>query len=73
MLELTAVEQELAAVSDEWKDRYERHLKSAKAAMADLENRRDNVWTEGQMTYEDGMIACSAMQLAMWALWTEDD
>ncbi|MCY2927765.1 MAG: hypothetical protein NT031_20465, partial [Planctomycetota bacterium] len=35
--------------------------------MADLLRRGDNIETEGEMTFEDGMIACSAFQLAHWA------
>ena len=37
------------------------------ACMADLLSRGDNIGTEGQSTYEDGAIACTALQLAQFA------
>lgn len=72
MLELVEVERELAAKSDLWRQRYERHLESARRAIDDLERRRDNVETEGEQTFEDGMISCTAMQLALFATWQND-
>ncbi|MHC4960586.1 MAG: discoidin domain-containing protein [Planctomycetota bacterium] len=72
MLELAAAEKELAKTSDVWRERYDRHYKSAKAAIEELELNLDNIQTEGQATYEDGMISCSATQLAMWALLQDD-
>lgn len=39
----------------------------------DLLRRKDNVGTEGEMTFEDGMITCAALQLAMYALVFKDD
>jgi len=72
MLELVAAEKELARTSDVWQARYDKHLASAKAAINELERSLDNIKTEGQMTYEDGMIGCTATQLAMWALLQED-
>jgi hypothetical protein len=44
-------------------------LASAAKAIDDLQRRRDNIQTEGQMTFEDGMIGCSYTQLAMYALY----
>ncbi len=72
MLELAAAEKELAKTSDLWQQRYNRHFESAKAAIEELEPSLDNIKTEGQITYEDGMIGCSATQLAMWALLQND-
>ena len=72
ILELAAAEKELAKTSDLWQRRYLRHYNSAKLAMEDLERRLDNIQTEGQATYEDGMIGCSATQLALWALLQKD-
>ncbi|MCY2930470.1 MAG: hypothetical protein NTV86_13415 [Planctomycetota bacterium] len=40
--------------------------------MEDLLRRGANIETEGEMTFEDGMIACSAFQLAQWARITGD-
>jgi len=73
MLELAAAEKELANTSDVWRERHRRHFQSAKAAINELERNLDNIQTEGQMTYEDGMISCSATQLAMWAVCVHDD
>ncbi len=55
-----------------WLERAHRHKQSALAAIADLAERRDNIATEGEMTFEDGMISCSALQLAMGATVTDD-
>ena len=52
----------------EWLHRYNRHYASVKMAMDDLAERLDNIQTEGQMTFEDGMISCSYTQLAEFAL-----
>lgn len=43
------------------------HFESAKRAAYDLLKRLDNIQTEGQMTFEDGMISCEALQLAYFA------
>lgn len=68
LLELAAAEKELGKTSNVWQERYLRHYNSAKAAITDLQANLDDIGTEGQATYEDGMIGCSATQLAMWAL-----
>ena len=72
MLELALVEKEMVKKSDAWRARYERHYASAKAAIDDLERRKDNIGTEGEHTFEDGMISCTALQLGMFALLQED-
>lgn len=71
MLELANAEQKLA---DEplWNELYTRHSESAQRAIDDLCSRRDNIETEGDMTFEDGMISCSALQLGMYGLQTTD-
>lgn len=71
MLELAAAERQLI---DEplWAERYNRHSTSAQKAIDDLCSRRDNIETEGDMTFEDGMISCSALQLGMCGLQTPD-
>lgn len=53
-------------------DRYEIHYRSAYKAIKDLENRLDNIETEGEMTFEDGMISCEALQIAFLALQLPD-
>ncbi len=70
MVELALVEKELA--DSLWQERYERHMASAGAAMDNLERLGDNIGTEGEHTFEDGMISCSALQLALFALLQND-
>lgn len=67
-MEVMAVEKELAATSDEWKSNYDRHFSSAKKAIDELTSSLDNIDTEGELTYEDGMISCSYSQISMFAL-----
>ncbi len=45
-----------------------RHRASALRAVANLEQNRDNIDTEGELTFEDGMISCSMLQIAAAAL-----
>ncbi len=42
-------------------------------AMDELERNRDNIDTEGELTFEDGMISCSAAQLSRFALMQTDN
>lgn len=72
MLELATQEEKLAGTSEAWRERYKRHLESARRAIEDLYNRGDRVETEGQMTLEDSMIANTASQLALFALLQKD-
>lgn len=71
MLELAAAEKNFIS-RPSWRTRYERHKQSAKRAINDLLLRLDDIQTEGDMTFEDGMITCSALQLALQALSEED-
>jgi hypothetical protein len=71
MMELAIAERSLAFDAS-WRERSERHFLSAKRAVDDLAVQLDDIGTEGQSTYEDGMISCSATQLAMMALLTDD-
>lgn len=70
MLELTDAEKkQFAATADStWLSKAIRHHNSAMKAIEDLAVRLDNIATEGDMTFEDGMISCSALQLALGAL-----
>ncbi len=72
MLELAAAEKQFEN-DPIWKERYDRHKDSAYRAIEDLLERRDDIQTEGDMTFEDGMISCSALQLALRALLEQDD
>ena len=68
IMEVMKEERKLAQTSDEWAAKYKRHYASVKKAMDDLAVHLDNIQTEGQMTFEDGMISCSYTQLSEFAL-----
>jgi hypothetical protein bfra3_11936 len=72
IMEVMNEEKKLATISEKWKNIYEKHKISVKKAIDDLAIRGDNLETEGQMTFEDGMISCSIAQLALAALKTEN-
>ena len=55
-----------------WTDRARRHHVSAIRAAEDLRLRLDDIETEGDMTFEDGMITCSALQMALCGLHLPD-
>lgn len=55
-----------------WTDRARRHHVSAIRAAEDLRLRLDDIETEGDMTFEDGMITCSALQMALCGLHMPD-
>lgn len=63
MLELALAER-AAGMSSE----AERHYLSAARACNQLCEKLDDIETEGEQTFEDGMISCSALQIAMYAL-----
>lgn len=75
MLELADAEElRYAQTSDPiWQQRAARHHSSAMRAIGDLADRRDNIGTEGDMTFEDGMVSCSALQLALGAIHADND
>lgn len=68
ILDLALQEKELSNNDKKWKQRYERHYQSAKKAIEHLISLQGDVETEGEMTYEDGMISCTALQIAYMAL-----
>lgn len=72
LMEVMAVEKMVAATDPHWQKAYERHYNSVKKAMDHLVRVGDNIETEGQLTYEDGMISCSATQLGLFALLQDD-
>ena len=51
-----------------WAVRAEKHFAAARRATADLVLNLDNIGTEGEGTFEDGMISCSMTQISMMAL-----
>jgi len=68
IMELTLAEKPLIAQDSVWKERYDRHFASVQQAMDELVRADGNIDTEGELTYEDGMITCSALQLGLFAL-----
>lgn len=72
MLELISAEEKAAKKYETEKRRFseavKRHYKSAEKAMHELMINLDNINTEGEITFEDGMISCSCSQLALFAL-----
>jgi len=66
---------ELLDVIDEldiYEENYEKIYSSVKKAMDELERNKTNIQTEGELTFEDGMISCSALQLGAFALMQDD-
>ena len=72
MLELTLAERELARQDATWKEAADRHYASAKRAIDQLVASQGDFETEGELTFEDGMISCSALQIGMLALMQPD-
>lgn len=68
MLELSLAEQQAANYDIAWLDAAQRHYQSAKRAVDQLVASQGNFQTEGELTFEDGMISCSALQIGMLAL-----
>lgn len=66
-MEVAEAERPLSESSSLWKSRYQKHFASAGRAIDELVLHGDDVQTEGEMTYEDGMIACSYTQISMYA------
>lgn len=68
LMELFEVEDGLSTSSAIWQKRARRHYASVKRAIDQLVEAHGNFETEGEMTYEDGMISCSALQIGQFAL-----
>lgn len=66
MLELALAEKDCK--DQKIKAKYTEHYNSVKAAVDELVRDLDNIDTEGELTLEDGMISCSALQIGMFAL-----
>ena len=73
MLELTLVERELGKKNTVWAETAERHYQSAKRAIDQLVASQGDFETEGELTFEDGMISCSALQIGMLGLMQKDE
>lgn len=58
----------LTHTNKKWQERYIRYSESVKRAMDELSQRGRDIKTEGQQTYEDAAVSCSATQLLVYAL-----
>lgn len=72
MLELAVAEKEAGKHDVHWQAASQRHYDSAKRAIDQLVASQGDFQTEGELTFEDGMISCSALQIGMLALMQED-
>lgn len=68
MLELSVAEKNAGLT-----ERSRQHFQSAERAVLNLYELMDNIETEGEMTFEDGMISCESLQMAYLALLTDDE
>ncbi|SHF38201.1 hypothetical protein [Pedobacter caeni] len=68
ILELAEAEKELGKTDLFWKNNYQKHYLSAKKAVDQLMLGMSAIETEGEGTFEDGMISCTALQIAAFAL-----
>lgn len=73
MLELTLAERKLGKQDATWQQAADRHYDSAKRAIDQLVASQGDFETEGELTFEDGMISCSALQIGMLALMQQDE
>lgn len=72
ILELALVEKRLGATDRFWAGKAAEHYASAKRAIDQLVGADGDFQTEGEQTFEDGMISCSALQVGMLALMQDD-
>jgi hypothetical protein len=72
VMTVMAVEKKMAAKDEQFATAYDRHYASAEKAMDFLVRMKDNLTTEGDNTFEDGMISCAALQLGLFALLQKD-
>lgn len=73
IMEVMNEEKKLAVYSKKWMETYLKHKASVIQAIDNLAEHGDNIGTEGQMTFEDGMISCSVAQSALAALKIKDE
>lgn len=72
IMELYVAERECGESDRRWSDCAARHYDSVRKAVDELVASDGDFETEGEMTFEDGMISCSALQIGMFALLQED-
>lgn len=73
ILELVLAERELGQTDPAWQEAADRHYASAKRAIDQLVASQGDFETEGELTFEDGMISCSALQIGMLGLMQRDE
>lgn len=73
MLELTQAERGAGEKDPRWQEAAGRHFESARRAVDELVRSQGNFETEGEMTFEDGMVSCSALQIGMLALFHQNE
>lgn len=73
MLELVIAERKAAEKHKHFWAAARRHYKSAEKAVDNLVSLLENIGTEGEHTLEDGMISCSCLQLAYFALFLPEN
>ena len=73
ILELVLEERELASTDPAWQTWADRHYASARRAIDQLVASQGDFETEGELTFEDGMISCSALQIGMLGLMQTDE
>ena len=73
ILELVLVERRLGQTDAAWAEAAKRHYASAKRAIDQLVASQGDFETEGELTFEDGMISCSALQIGMLGLMQTDE
>jgi hypothetical protein len=72
VLELALEEKEVSKTDESWKAKAQQHYESVHRAIDQLVSAKGNFETEGEMTFEDGMVSCSALQIGMFALTQQD-
>lgn len=70
IMELYLAERDLK--EEVWQERAARHYESVKRSIDELVASQGDFQTEGEMTFEDGMISCSALQVGMFALMQDE-
>ena len=68
IMEVMALERALGLTNGYWQRKYTNHYNSVGRAMDHLALNLDDIGTEGEAAFEDGMISCSGAQLGMYAL-----
>lgn len=72
LMELQQVEQQLGQKDNYWASQAKKHYASVQRAIDQLVDCKGDFETEGEITFEDGMESCSALQIGMFALLQKD-